>query len=312
MGALCQKCINRKELKEESIELKFPEYKSSQDEVFSKIEKKYNPLEYFQLYSFILLLNNINVTENQEVSLDHYQGSTVEVKAGISDLKVVKREHLQELSREEFIMFVGNKVLKHFLVATIVNDIEDFPQIYKDYSLELYGSILAARADMEKRKNNGVKVKKPKAIKKLYLFPYALLFCNCNAEGKLELLFSLFGNERKEFALCSELEDFLYFLFITPSFCSFRAIKRIAEKFPARFEAISAQEYVNKTDAYEVEDILRLREIFIRDFFGGKTALTRKDYDVKFLSGEFAWIFSPSGIRHNLEKNNIPKEPVQA
>jgi hypothetical protein len=310
MGVICQKCINRKELKEESIELKFPDYKSSQDEIFSKIEKKYNPLEYFQLYSFILLLNNINVTENQE-NLDHYQASTVEVKAEISDLKVVKREHLQELSKEEFIVFVGNKILKHFLVATIIKDIEDYPQIYQDYSTELYGSLMAARSDLEKRKNNGVKVKKPKAIKKLYLFPYALLFCNCNAEGKLELLFSLFGNDKKEFALCSELEDFLYFLFITPSFCSFRAIKRIAEKYPTQFQAISAQDYVNKTDAYEVEDVLRLREIFIRDFFGGKTALTRKEYDDKFLSGLF-WIFSPSGIRLNLEKNNVPKQPVQA
>lgn len=317
MGVICEKCLNRKQLQEEKVkdktELIFPELKSSMDQFFKKVENVYNALEYFQLYSFILLLNNIkayDVSSNSIVSdTNHYQENGIGVNPNPSSI-IVAREHLHEITKEDYFLFIQNKILKHFLVSTLINDIPDYNQIFQDYSAELYGSWIGARGDFDKRKNPGVKIKKPKSLKKLQIYPYALLFCNSNAEEKMEFLFSLFANDKKEFTLCEELKEFLFFLFITPSTCSFRSIKRISEKFPTKFDTISSEEYLKKLDAFEVDDIVRLKDIFIKDFFEDKLLLTRKEYDDKIILGGFSWIFSAKGIRLNLEKNNLPKSDI--
>jgi hypothetical protein len=317
MGVICDKCLNRKQLKEEKeqdkLELIFPKLKSSMDEIFKKVESMYNPLEYFQLYSFILLLNNIKANEvssNSIVSdVNHYQENGIGVNPNPSNI-IIEREHLHEITKEDYLLFIQNKVLKHFLVSTLINDIPDYNQVFQDYSTELYGSWIGARGDFEKRKNPEAKIKKPKSLKKLQIYPYALLFCNSNAEAKMEFLFSLFVNDKKQFTLCEELREFLYYLFITPSTCSFRSIKRISEKFPTKFDMMSSEEYLKKLDAFEVDDIVRLKDIFIKDFFEDKLSLTRKQYDDKIILGSFSWIFSASGIRLNLEKNNVPKSDI--
>ena len=138
--------------------------------------------------------------------------------------------------------------------------------------------------------------------------PLALLLCNSSNNYKVDLFYSLFVNDQKEFALCEDLEEFIYYLFITPSTCSFRALKRIAENFPDSLNAISAEEFANKTDAFEIEDINRLKEIFMKDFFKGKSSLTKIEFEEKFIKEDFGWIFSPCGIRCFLEKNNDVKE----
>jgi hypothetical protein len=317
MGVVCEKCLNRKQLHEErekdKLELKFPLLRSSMDEIFDKIENKYNPLEYFQLYSFILLLNNIKTNEVSSSSMtseNHYQANGIGVIPNPSEV-ILEREHLHEITKEDYLLFIQNKVLKHFLVSTLVNDIPDYNQVFQEYSTELYGSWIGARGDYEKRKNPGVKIKKPKSLKKLHIYPYALLLCNSNAEAKMEFLFSLFVNDKKEFTLCEELKELIFYLFITPSTCSFRSIKRISEKFPTKFDTMSSEEYLKKLDAFEVDDIVRLKDIFIKDFFEDKPSLTRKQFDDKFILGGFSWIFSASGIRLNLEKHNVPKSETK-
>jgi len=99
---------------------------------------------------------------------------------------------------------------------------------------------------------------------------------------------------------------------MTPSFCSLLAIYKTRQNFEGDFDALDEDTFKGILDAYEVKDALRLRDIFIKDFFfNGKTSLDKNDFEKKFKEGDFGWIFSPEGIRWSLEVNNDVKPPQE-
>jgi len=76
---------------------------------------------------------------------------------------------------------------------------------------------------------------------------------------------------------------------------------------------VQPEEQIQKLlDAFEVNDILRLRQVFLDDFFKGKEQLNRNEFNAKFGQNQFEWIFIPEGIRFMLEKNNDVKPPQES
>lgn len=299
MGAECAKLCNKskkKELKEEEVDIVFYNYYSNLDNYYKKIEKDFNLLQYFQMWEFVLLLTYFNVEPKSDPLKKEHNLS--------------KRECDQEVNYEEYSVFIENKIFKNFLIIKFIQNHEEDYLLYKEYLKFLFESLIESEKDYWRIKNPGSKLKKGyiKTLKKVYLFCLGLLFCSSPNNSKIDFLFNLFSNENKLIEVNESLEDFLFFLFILPSTCSLRAIKGLAEKFPKKLDGISSSEYMQKCDALEISDIIRLRDIFIRDFFKGSKFINKSQYEENFKNeGNFGWIFSAKGIRQLLEKNNDVK-----
>jgi hypothetical protein len=224
------------------------------------------------------------------------------------------KNYLQNITKPDFQVFIENKVMKNFLVSSLIEKETD-SDIFKAFMLEIYDSLVLCSIDAFKRKNPGVKVKKGqiKSIKKLDIIAVGILLACATNRSKIDFLYNLFSQEEGYFKHSEDLEDFLYFLFIIPSTCGFRSIKNLGEKFPEQMDSLSNEEFYKKLDAFEIEDIHRLKGIFITDFFKGSNRLSKNEFESRFVTatGEenFGWIFSSSGIRFMLEKNNDVKKP---
>jgi hypothetical protein len=296
MGAKCSNLCNKhkkKQLQEEEKEkdLEFGNYTSSLCKYYKKMEKDYNLLKYFQLHEFVLILTLFHV----EPKVDPFKKDLIE-----------KKESKQEMNKEEFTVFLENKILKNFLVSFIMNDREDDIQLFKDYAKFLFDSLIECEKDYWRIKNPGIKLKKGYilSLKKIHILPMGLLYCCSSNISKIDMIFELFSNTDREFELSEDFENFLFYLFITPSSCSLRALKLIAQNFPKKLEEISPGDYTQRSDALEISDIIRLKDKFLNDFFKGKTKISRKEFEDNFRNEDFGWIFSTNGIRLFLENNN--------
>jgi hypothetical protein len=282
-------------LQQEEVEvpLQFKSYTSSFDRFYVKLEDDYNLLKFFQLYEFILLLTNLRIEGQVETD----------------------KAYLHELDKARFSVFVDNKILKNHLIYEFTAENEERSNIFKDYMLELFDSLIKCSVDLYKTKNPGKKVKKGQisTVKKLTLISLGLLYCYSNNKSKVNFLFNLFLSEDGNFVLNEDLEDFLFFLFIIPASCSLWVIKNLGDKYE-KIGPISESDFENTRNNFEVKDVLRLRGIFIRDFFKGETRLTREAFDKRFeiADGDFGWIFNTNGIRRFLEVNNDNDPQPQA
>jgi hypothetical protein len=273
---------------EQEVPVVFKESSSSFDKYYKKIENEYNFLKFFQFYEFLLLLGNLKTDSPQNVT---------------------EKAYLQELDKGRYCLFVDNKILKNYLIYAQTMENETNTAIFRDYLIELYDTMLKASIDLYKKKNNLEKVKKGTIVtlKKLYIMAVGLLYCAANNRTKMNFFLNLFLNDKGEFELNEHTHDFLFFLFIVPSTSSLRAVKNIGEKYD-NFGKIPDEEFLKIYDNFEVADILRLKEIFVKDFFKGKITLSKAEFEKKFIDEDFGWIFTPSGIRGYLEKHNDKKE----
>lgn len=294
MGQLCCKKKNKQMLlvavpDEPEKPLFFKEYTSSFDKLYTKIEEYYNLLKFFQLYEYLLLLTNLKIEGGNP------QGKSM----------------MQELEKPKFCVFVDNKILKNYLIYAYAVENEERTNIFKDFMLDLFDTLVRCSIDLYKQKNPDKKVKKGQisTVKKIAFIALGLLYCQSNNRVKVNFLYNLFLNEDGLFTLSEDLEDFLYFLFIVPASCSLIVIKNLGDKYD-KIGAISEEDFINTRDNFEVKDVLRLRGIFINDFFKGKNTLTKDEFENKFFSEqeEFGWIFNTRGIRAYLEKHNDKPE----
>ena len=287
----------------------FKKYSSSYDSFFNKIEGKYNYLSYYSFHVFLKLLSKSGSNTDQSPSNDternDYKRKSCEAFIG-------------KLEKVEFSLFLEKKIINNFIVTEINasnNDEDNKARIFSVFMLNLYDSLIFANGDLFTLNNNGQKPKKSQiqVLQKLSLLPLPFLYCSGANLDKVNSLYNLFCDEYQgNFVNSLEFRNYIFFLFIISSTCSFRSLKKTAENFPKNLDTISNEDYVAKTDAFEVKDIVRLREKFILEFFLGAEKLSRQEYLSRFSEGgenNFGWIFSPNGIRHYLEINN--DQPVE-
>jgi hypothetical protein len=311
MGDACSKFQQSNSIasQEQEEDLTFKNYSSTYDSYFKKIEGKFNYLSYFSFHMFLKLLSKAGATADETASnnTENQEASRKQNEA-----------FLKKLEKVEFSLFIENKIIKNFIVKVLnitSNEDENIAKIFSVYMMNLYDSLVFANGDLFTLNNNGQKPKKSQiqSLQKLSLLPLAFLYCSGGNLEKVNALYNLFCDESQgNFLNSREFRDYIFFLFIIPSTCSLRSLKKTAENFSKNLDSISNEEYVEKTQAFEVKDIVRLREKFILEFFLGAEKLSRQEYLSRFTEGgesNFGWIFSTNGIRHFLEINNDePKE----
>jgi hypothetical protein len=287
MGEACSKSATVVSYVEQE-DIKFENQSSLLDTHFKKFENKFNLLNNFQLYEYLLILNN----------------SFHEVVPSLDD-------YLFLVSEDDFVSFIQKKIRSNYIILSLLNKQEDNLNIFETYMKEIYKSLIEAKKELFRFQNPGVKLKKNQitSIEKINLISFALLYTNAQNRVKINFFFNLFGDDTGSFNNSKKLNDFLYFHFLTASLCSLRSIKKLTEYFPSFFDKISDDEYIKYTDAFEVSDVHRLISIFTKKFFDGKTKLTKNEFLENFIHKEnFGWIFNSTGIRHFLEINNDVKK----
>ena len=285
MGEACSK-QNKRYITPEEVEviIQFRSYNSSFDRYYKKIESDFNYLKYVQIYEYLLLLSSYH---KDKVADGHHKG------------------YDELIDRNNFCVYVDNKILRNHLIYDLIAEDEKSSNITRDYLQQMFDTLLKSYIDLEKHKNPGKRIKKGEisCLKKLHLIPLGLLNCSSNNNIKINFLFNLFANDNNRFAKNENLNDFLYFLFLTASTASLRIIKSLGEKY-SEIEPIENEAYIKIMDAFEIKDIIRARDLFIQDFFKEKEELHIGEFTYKFEKEDFGWIFSAKGIREFLEKHN--------
>ena len=316
MGQACTKKSHSAPIQDElEPEIHFKTYKSTFDGHYTKVEGEFNILQYFQLFEYLTILTNLEIHHlNAPVVIPKIETSTLLANNADSapGLVVPEKAFLAELTKADFQVFLENKVMKNFVVFAQVMKDETNANIFKEFMVELFDALILCYVDLYKKKNPGVKVLKGqiKSLKKLVIISIGLLFCKSSNRSKVNFFFNLFLNENGRFEKSQDLEDFLFFLFIIPSTCSLRVVKKLGDRYE-KITKIDDESYLKLLDAFEIKDILRLKDIFIKNFFLGGKTLTKTEFEFKFVNEDFGWIFSTNGIRENLEKSNDIKPPEE-
>lgn len=286
MGQHCTKAPIQSEPYQEQPDITFKDNKSSYDHFYTLIENRYNFLKHFQLHEYLTLLANINKDPNS-----------------------ILPNPSQDIKKFDFQTFIENKIMKNFLIITLLENTTT-SAIFKDYMLELYDSVLMANINLFKKLNPSIKLKKGEinSIKKIHVICFGMLYCISRNDQKINFLFNLFSDEKENFVKSKELDEFIYYLFIIPSTSSFRALKKVSDRYTSELDKIEDSDFLKIVDAFEIDDIFRLKKIFLDGFFKEKEFLTKTEFERNFIEGDFGWIFNAKGIREFLEKHNDVKE----
>jgi hypothetical protein len=172
--------------------------------------------------------------------------------------------------------------------------------------IELYSSLLLKLRKF--RETNGL----PgiTSLKKMHLIAIGLLYCHADNRSKVHFLFNLFVNDNGQFCQSEDFDEFLFSLFMIPSYCMLSARKKIGNNYDEIGKIEDIERFLI-LDAFETVDIVRLRDLFKTEFFKGNNFLNRQQFEGNFSSGDFGWIFSSKGIRANLEIHNDVKPQEQ-
>lgn len=276
MGLACCKTKNAEIKNAAEPDMIFRKYNSKFDKTFSKLEHDYNILEMFQFFEYITTLTQFFCRNNSQAPAS-------------SD-----KAFYDEITKYQFQTFIENKILRNFLVYSITGEDETTRNIFKDHMCELYSALLLKVKKLPEKR---------KVLTRLHVICIGLLYCKSTNEAKVNFLFNLFVGENSQFSPSPELEEFLFSLFMIPSYCVLSSRKKIGGLY-SQIGEIDDDERFGILDAFENNDILRLRAIFMEKFFKGKGSLTRIEFEENFTKEDFGWIFSPSGIRENLEVHN--------
>ena len=142
----------------------------------------------------------------------------------------------------------------------------------------------------------------------LFRVAFGLLYCAGSFKNKIEIFFNLFMNENSCLELSEELDDFLFFIFLIPSYLTHRVVRDLAPKFPQLLSAMREEDDVNLAEFFEFEDVQRIKGIFYKELFGESNSITKIAYEQSFIGDKFDWVFDPRGIRYQLEINNNTEE----
>ena len=113
-------------------------------------------------------------------------------------------------------------------------------------------------------------------------------------------LFNILSDEVGEIIKSNDLVDFFFYLFVIPSNVLIISIFTLGTEFEDF--AIEEDKFKEVYDSYEVKDSKALVDKFINDMFADGEALNQDKFYKVVLAND--WIFTPSGIRKQLEDNN--------
>ena len=245
-------------------EIKFLDYKSSNNDLLEIIDLTYNFFTYIPLKEYLNLLEFYSV----EKATDEFEG---EMRINFS----FKDEFLsQTLTSVEFQNFIENKIIKVSGLTEIIETRKDQVSTFKDAFVEIFNSLLL------KLKQN-YPDKELNSISKRDLISIGLLFCDANNIDKMKILFDIFKGENEEFASSEELNEFLLCSFLISSYCMISARKK-ASNFNENIPALNKDELLKILTVSELKDSQNLLKIFNESFFQKKQSYTWDEFKALF------------------------------
>ncbi len=272
-------------------DITFKNYTSHADKLFETIEKKYMITRYFQLSDMIQLMTSNMTSTGNEVEVDK--------KCTICD----HGPSIEEVTEHDFMIFIKYKVIENTLVNSVLHDEPEMVQIFEEFIKNLFTMLRKCRITYLKARCEE-RVRNVNSLRKIYVYPIALLNCSSTNRFKIEFLYHILTCEDDIVRKRNTIEAFFYCLFMTAGTAEIYAYRMTAQHFPEKLHQMTDKEQKEFMDPLEPKDIDRLLGIFIDDFFGDKEELTYDEFNGKFKDDKFTWIFSSSGIRHYLEIHN--------
>lgn len=268
-------------------EIDFADYTSTNDKFVQKIEQTYNLLPHLQLYYYLNHLDTFSI-ETATLKMDPKQFKT-EFSA--------KGEFDKLITVDEFQSFIENRILKEKELYTMAGEDESLTSIFKDIILGVYN-------DLSLKVGQFRGESKP-TLKKLHLIPISLLFCISSNISKIKLFFDLFAEDGK-LKQSKELDEFLITLFLTGSYCMV-ASRVVLGKKNQKIGKADSKESTNALRCSEMQDNKEVLRVFNETFFK-KKELTFDEVKAMFEDKKegFGWMFSSKGIRHMLNKHDLP------
>ena len=207
-------------------EIKFLDYKSSNNDLLEVIDSTYNFFTYIPLKEYLNLLEFYTA----EKSTDDFEG---EMRINFS----FKDEFLsQTLTSSEFQNFIENKILKISGLTEIIENHNDQVSTFRDAFVEIFNSLLL------KLKQN-YPDKELNSISKRDLISIGLLFCDSNNIDKIKVFFDIFKGDNEELASSEELNEFLLCSFLISSYCMISARKK-ASNFNEKIPTLNKDELI--------------------------------------------------------------------
>ena len=269
-------------------EIKFLDYKSTNNDFLEIIDRTYNFFTYIGLKEYMNLLEAYTV-ENSTIP---FEG---EMRINFSS----KDSFLtQVLSVDEFRNFIENKILKVSSISDMVESKNDQISTFKEAFIEIFNALLLKLGQNYEKQYEG--------ISKRDLISIGLLFCDSNNIDKIKVFFDIFKDDKEEFVSTPELNEFLICLFLIPSYCMISARQKANNNNP-NIPALNKDDLINMLKVSELKDSQNLLKVFNENFFQKKTNYNWNEFKTLFEGKEkgFGWIFSSNGIRKKLEENNI-------
>ena len=270
-------------------EIDFPNYSSSHDKIFNIFESTYNLYRYIPLADYVSLLAKFTL-----------ENATLED----TDLKV------PHLSKNEpffttpfcydfFQSFIEQKMLRRPQTYEMTGNDEHLGQTFTAFNLEMYKGL-------NLKLNQYYGNKDPDRVKKGNLFCFGLLYCHSTNIEKIKFLFDIFKDENNKFVPSKELDEFMFSMFILPSYALLDARRKVGNN-NEKVEKMTDEQIKTILDTSEFKDSKYLVTVFNTEFFDGKKELSYEEFKEKFKQKDngFGWIFSSKGIRNALEKNNV-------
>ena len=312
--------------------------KGNNDIYFTKIELNFNLLNQFNIENYLYLVNTnqneLNIEKNKNFinasnlktneydkeietvdplsSIEGYK-ENLELSIEENNKSCLKTNSLLQLFKENMILaFIEKKITRNALIdQNKINDkdIAYFKNFYYKFSDSCTTSFKAFC-----KKYNHHKLNTPKGqdcYPKYFLAALGFVFCVSTYRNKLFLLFNILSNNShcvssKDF----KLKLFMFILLSTPSSNFVSALEKFAQEDEDVRKEFPQEEGIRLYGAYEFKDIIRTMENIIKDIFEvsnleeQEKILNFDEFSSTFVSKNYFWLFSSSGIRAYLERNN--------
>jgi hypothetical protein len=266
------------------VDVKLKRYKSSNDYYYEAFEKKHNLLNYIQLSEYSILFCNFNFDNKNK------------------ELLQKQRMFTEDLEKSEFLSFFKTKIINNHLIYSLKED-NDSKQIFIDFLGKLYDIIGKGLLSYIRVNNKKGEVQiKDKKQKKYFLVALGILFCQSDNTTKIDYLFEAFSNDLNKIEASSHFQIFLYVFFLIASFAGISIIHEISKIYPKAIQTFNEEDYLKTLEIYQVQDIIEIKDQFVKNFFGASESLTYFEYRDKLINDGYDWVLTASGIRATLEK----------
>lgn len=263
--------------------------KGKHDDLIVRMEKPYMYLKEipFDFFAYqVIEFTNLNATIAYDSRKHTY-------------LSCHSSKYYEKFPNDLFQSFIENKIMKK-------------EPLYKKFSKEETNGVIFKEILLLSHKGLVLRMEKAfpdarpeeKGFKKCDAIAIGLLYCKGRNDDKFKFFYELFQKDGR-FSPCPELDSFLGSLFFLASYCMIDSRFRLTKKFPTIFNIIEKAVISTIIDAYEVQDIVRLVNIYNSYLFPeGKKSYIYSELKEHFIKQNLGWIFYPRTIRYQLEVNN--------